>query len=153
MLVFLWPLCQFFGHLVDFPAIWHILWPSGMYIFPHFGMLYQEKSGNPAWRNRIFHKRSLIFKTTVLKAFEKFIHTFKSLSHSLPFSFPPIHPPFPYPPTLAGDFLKQINKYANVKNSMHDVFQELFARKKIRLKFQRYQKNLAQLRFFDRMVI
>jgi hypothetical protein len=152
MLVFLWPLCQFFGHLIDFPAIWHILWPSGMYIFPHFGMLYQEKSGNPAWRNRIFHKRSLIFKTTVLKAFEKFILSNLFLTLSLFLSHLSTHPST-YPPTLAGDFLKQINKYANVKNSMHDVFQELFARKKIRLKFQRYQKNLAQLRFFDRMVI
>jgi hypothetical protein len=30
----------FYGHLVYFMAIW--------YIFPCFGMLYQEKSGNPA---------------------------------------------------------------------------------------------------------
>jgi hypothetical protein len=42
----------FNGHLVNFPAIWHILWPFGIfypdwYIY-RFGMLYQEKSGNPA---------------------------------------------------------------------------------------------------------
>jgi hypothetical protein len=35
----LWPLEIFFGHLVYFVVIW--------YIFPHFGILYQEKSGNP----------------------------------------------------------------------------------------------------------
>jgi hypothetical protein len=31
------------GHLIYFMAIW--------YIFSHFGMLQQEKSGNPAQRN------------------------------------------------------------------------------------------------------
>jgi hypothetical protein len=39
-LVFLGPLGIFFGHLVHFWVIW--------YIFTRFGMLYQEKSGNPA---------------------------------------------------------------------------------------------------------
>jgi hypothetical protein len=47
--------------LVYFITIWnilrpsgiHILWPYGKlpvlwFIFPHFGILYQEKSGNPA---------------------------------------------------------------------------------------------------------
>jgi hypothetical protein len=29
----------FYGHLINFTAIW--------YISPRFGMLYQEKSGNP----------------------------------------------------------------------------------------------------------
>jgi hypothetical protein len=33
---------MFYGHLVYFVVIW--------YIFPRFGMLYQEKSGNPAHR-------------------------------------------------------------------------------------------------------
>jgi hypothetical protein len=58
----------FRGHLVYFMAIWYILWPSGIfyghllyfmaiwpfgnvvvvwYIFPPFGILCQEKSGNP----------------------------------------------------------------------------------------------------------
>jgi hypothetical protein len=36
----LWLLEIFYGHLVHFAVIW--------YIFPRFGMLYQEKSGNPA---------------------------------------------------------------------------------------------------------
>jgi hypothetical protein len=44
----------FYAHLVNIPAIWHILWPFGIflvyfwYIFTRFGMLYQEKAGNPA---------------------------------------------------------------------------------------------------------
>jgi hypothetical protein len=42
----------FYGNLVDFPAIWHILWPFSILSlvlvhFTNFGMLYQEKSGNP----------------------------------------------------------------------------------------------------------
>jgi hypothetical protein len=43
---------KFYGHLVYFTAISYILWPFGIfyghfgtYISPHFGMLYQEKSG------------------------------------------------------------------------------------------------------------
>jgi hypothetical protein len=45
----------FYGHLVYFVVIW--------YIFPRFGILYQEKSGNPAveekWRaeHRAFTSR------------------------------------------------------------------------------------------------
>jgi hypothetical protein len=39
----IWPSLRslkiFYGHLVYFVVIW--------YIFPHFGILYQEKSGNP----------------------------------------------------------------------------------------------------------
>jgi hypothetical protein len=38
----LWPLGIYYGHLVYFMVIW--------YIFPRFGILYQEKSGNPAAR-------------------------------------------------------------------------------------------------------
>jgi hypothetical protein len=33
-------------HLVYFVAIWYISWLFGI-LFPRFGMLYQEKSGNP----------------------------------------------------------------------------------------------------------
>jgi hypothetical protein len=36
----------FYGHFVYFTAIWYMLW-SVWYIFPLFGMLYQEKSGKP----------------------------------------------------------------------------------------------------------
>jgi hypothetical protein len=42
----------FFGHLEYSMAILHIFWPFGKivaiwYIFPRFGTLCQEKSGNP----------------------------------------------------------------------------------------------------------
>jgi hypothetical protein len=40
----LWPFVIFCGHLLYFVAIW--------YIFPRFGMLYQEKSGNPEAKQR-----------------------------------------------------------------------------------------------------
>jgi hypothetical protein len=42
-LVYLQPLEIFYGHLVYFVVIW--------YIFPRFGILYQEKSGNPGLRH------------------------------------------------------------------------------------------------------
>jgi hypothetical protein len=43
----------FYGHLEYFTVICNISWPFGntvviWYIFPHFGILCQEKSGNPA---------------------------------------------------------------------------------------------------------
>jgi hypothetical protein len=34
-----WPIGKFYGHLVHFVAI--------LYIFSGFGILYQQKSGNP----------------------------------------------------------------------------------------------------------
>jgi hypothetical protein len=42
----------FYGHLEYFTVIWYSLWPFGnvvviWYIFPCFGILCQEKSGNP----------------------------------------------------------------------------------------------------------
>jgi hypothetical protein len=42
----------FYGHWVYFAAIWYILLPFGIFnvslvYFPCFGILYQEKSGNP----------------------------------------------------------------------------------------------------------
>jgi hypothetical protein len=42
----------FYGHLEYFAEIWEVLWPFGKfvliwYIFPVFGIVYQEKSGNP----------------------------------------------------------------------------------------------------------
>jgi hypothetical protein len=42
----------FYDHLKYNTAIWYILWPFGnlaaiWYIFPRFGILCQEKSGNP----------------------------------------------------------------------------------------------------------
>jgi hypothetical protein len=40
----LWPFEIFYGHLEYFVVIW--------YIFPRFGILDQEKSGNPGFRCR-----------------------------------------------------------------------------------------------------
>jgi hypothetical protein len=40
------PFGLFYCHLVYFAAIWYSLWYFGIY-FPRFGMLHQEKSGNP----------------------------------------------------------------------------------------------------------
>jgi hypothetical protein len=45
----------FYGHLEHFTVIWYILWPFGnvvaiWYIFPRFGLLCREKSGNPGLR-------------------------------------------------------------------------------------------------------
>jgi hypothetical protein len=42
----------FLGHLEYFMTIWYILWPFGNLvliwnIYPRFGILCQEKSGNP----------------------------------------------------------------------------------------------------------
>jgi hypothetical protein len=42
----------FYDNVVYFTAIGNILWPFGIFCghleyFPHFGILYQEKSGNP----------------------------------------------------------------------------------------------------------
>jgi hypothetical protein len=49
---------KFYDHLIYFTIIGNILWPFGIffghleYIFPRFGMLYQEKSGNPATKRK-----------------------------------------------------------------------------------------------------
>jgi hypothetical protein len=43
------PLEILYGHLVNFVVIWYIL--------PRFGMLYQEKSGNPEVKATILHSR------------------------------------------------------------------------------------------------
>jgi hypothetical protein len=34
------------GNLESFTAIWYILWPFGI-LFPQFGILYRDESGNP----------------------------------------------------------------------------------------------------------
>jgi hypothetical protein len=46
----------FYGHLVHFMAIGYILWHFGiicghLVYFPRFGLLYYEKSGNPALKS------------------------------------------------------------------------------------------------------
>jgi hypothetical protein len=50
----IWPFGRFYVHLVDFMVIWYthfaLIWYTcGLLVyFPRFGMLCQEKSGNPA---------------------------------------------------------------------------------------------------------
>jgi hypothetical protein len=49
----------FYGLLEYFTVMWYILWPFGnvvviWYIFPRFGTLYKEKSGNPAGTRQCF---------------------------------------------------------------------------------------------------
>jgi hypothetical protein len=46
MLVLLWPFGIFYGHLVNFVAIWYSLWSFGIF-FPVLVCLDREKSGNP----------------------------------------------------------------------------------------------------------
>jgi hypothetical protein len=58
----------FYGHLVYFMAIWSILLLLEIfyahlvhfvviwYIFPRFGILYQEKSGNPAYNHKLYQR-------------------------------------------------------------------------------------------------
>jgi hypothetical protein len=48
-------------HLEYIMVIWNILWPFGnvvviWYIFPHFGIVCQEKSGNPGFESEVVHK-------------------------------------------------------------------------------------------------
>jgi hypothetical protein len=49
----------FYGHLEYFTVLWYILWPFGnvviiWYISPRFGILCQEKSGNPGRKLRAY---------------------------------------------------------------------------------------------------
>jgi hypothetical protein len=47
-----WQICLFYGHFVYLMAIMFILWPFGLFAvylvyFSRFGVLHQEKFGNP----------------------------------------------------------------------------------------------------------
>jgi putative exporter of polyketide antibiotics len=49
---------KFYGHLVYVTAISYILWPCGIFLvifvyLARFGVLYQQKSGNPAFSTAI----------------------------------------------------------------------------------------------------
>jgi hypothetical protein len=46
----LWSLGIFYGDLGYFMTIWYILYSVGMYNFSCFGIMYQEKYGNPGLR-------------------------------------------------------------------------------------------------------
>jgi hypothetical protein len=63
------PLENFYGHLVYFVVVW--------YIFPRFGILYQEKSGNPDFRASVFHGENyslILTKKWVGLHFGRFFH-------------------------------------------------------------------------------
>jgi hypothetical protein len=87
----------FYVHLVYFTAIGNILWPCFViiwYIFPRFGMLYQEKSGNSALNYQsVVHRAHLsprIFSSAVKNPFFKVINIFRreKNTYSSHFYFP-----------------------------------------------------------------
>jgi hypothetical protein len=45
-----------YGYLVHFVAILYILWLFAIF-FSCFGMLYQDKSGNPAWKQQSWERQ------------------------------------------------------------------------------------------------
>jgi hypothetical protein len=56
---------KFYSHLVHFSAISYILWPFGIFVvilvyFSRFGILYEEKSGNPESVAIIAHETNLL---------------------------------------------------------------------------------------------
>jgi hypothetical protein len=68
-------------------VIWYILWQFGYvvaiwYIFPHFGILCQEKSGNPE-RNTAWHKNHCSFKQTLLNVAKTLVIKLKDVLTTL----------------------------------------------------------------------
>jgi hypothetical protein len=61
-LVFFIPVDVFYGNLVNFVAIW--------YIFFYFGILYREKSGNPA--TKLSCERQIERKNCFFRGLKKF---------------------------------------------------------------------------------
>jgi hypothetical protein len=59
----LWPFGLFYCHLVYIVSIWYMYLMVIWYIFPRFGMLYQDKSGNPEATSDKGVEKSNIFKT------------------------------------------------------------------------------------------
>jgi hypothetical protein len=54
----------FYGHLVHFTDFCYILWTFGivcgnLIYFSRFGILYEEKSGNPEQKTKIYHETIL----------------------------------------------------------------------------------------------
>jgi hypothetical protein len=67
---------EHFDHVVYFTTIWYILWPFNIFYgplvyFSRFGMLYQEKSGNPG-------AASADDTRSAKKAIKKFLSSFIS---------------------------------------------------------------------------
>jgi hypothetical protein len=72
----------FYGHLEYFTVIWYILWTFGnvvviSYIFPLFGIMCQEKSGNPGARKAWLPQLVVIYRGSVIPPWisKKFIDT------------------------------------------------------------------------------
>jgi hypothetical protein len=84
----LWPFGIFYGHLEYFMAIWNILWPFGNFvvildIFPRFGILCQEKSGNPG----LINSRRLPITETLAFLCVRAINVFQEKKKSFGLSF------------------------------------------------------------------
>jgi hypothetical protein len=75
-LVYIKAIRYFYGHLVYFMAIW--------YIFSRFGMLYQERSGNPALNVTACFLRQSTF--SLLRSCTHFLFVLLSAFLSLPLS-------------------------------------------------------------------
>jgi hypothetical protein len=77
----------FYGHLVYFTDIWYILWllwSFGTYIFSRFGMLHQERSGNPDFeRSKFCHHLRLLITIYACKYLYIIISIFTTLSKKL----------------------------------------------------------------------
>jgi hypothetical protein len=74
----LWPFGLFYGYLVYFVAIWYILWlfDTLRCIISRFGMLYQEKSGNPVLPYKIHFGATLAFNYRLESRLSKIYLTF-----------------------------------------------------------------------------
>jgi purine-cytosine permease-like protein len=64
----LWPFGLFYIHLVYYVAILYILWLFGIFLvyFLSFGMLHNEKSGNPGFYGARSVRRSVSFSLTTV---------------------------------------------------------------------------------------
>jgi hypothetical protein len=70
ILSILQPFGKFYGHFVYFPQFW--------YIFPRFGMLHQEKSGNPVLDSSQKKRKKTVFE--IRKIFFRQMAIFLSLA-------------------------------------------------------------------------
>jgi hypothetical protein len=70
-----WPLSLFYNYLISLMVIWCISWSIFRTFFSRFGMLYQEKSGNPDcnWQ-KLFLKKNICWSADPIRR-SKFLHT------------------------------------------------------------------------------
>jgi hypothetical protein len=74
---------MFNGHLEYFTVIWYTLWPFGnvviiWYIFPRFGTLSQERSGNPGLGSEIVDNPKYVISECPKE--KTLVNTYKSFS-------------------------------------------------------------------------